>query len=166
MAEGDKRAVSDSAFFAYGELLDRSVRVYGGLPAWTWEAVAARLKEAARTLQTMPTDKPKGYRAMWPDAPHDARTAYGYYGDPLNLYKRERQMPDVRFTPEPGAIDRMDECLGWLHWLSKERGMIVEAISRGVRTQTLVRKVGMKAHTIRREYRMGCREIARRLNNC
>jgi len=129
----------------------------------TWEAVALRLKEAARTLQAMPMDKPKGYRAMWPDAPHDARTAYGYYGDPLNLYKRERQMPDMRYVPEPGAIDRMDEALSWLHWLKKDQALIVEAVSRGIRKVTLARKMKVDPVTIRRQHRRGCQIIAEKL---
>ena len=131
---------------------------------WTWQDVADRLKEAARTLQAMPAEKPMGYRVMWPDAPHDARTAYGYYGDPLNLYRRERQMPDVRFTPEPGAIDRMDEALSWLHWLPKRRGAIVEAVSRGCRTAWVAKQAEVKGYTVRREYRRGCQVIAEKLN--
>lgn len=164
MAEGDKRLQYTVPSEHWDYMKFHGILVATNRTTWTWEAVATRLKEAARTLQTMPTDKPKGYRAMWPDAPHDARTAYGYYGDPLNLYKRERQMPDVRFTPEPGAIDRMDECLGWLHWLSKDHGYVVEAVARGVRILTIARKRKVQPITIRRQFRRGCQIIAGKLN--
>lgn len=132
-------------------------------PKMTWQDVDRRLREAARTLQAMPMDRPRGYRVMWPDVPKDAQTAYGYYGDPLNLYRRERQMPDIRVIPSPAEIDRMDEVLGWLAWLPKDEGMIVEAVARGIYMVTLARKLGCHAVTIRRVYRRGCQMIASRL---
>ena len=58
----------------------------------------------------------------------------------------------------------MDEALGWLHWLPKDLGMIVEAVSRGVRKTTLARKLHCDPVTIRRKFQRGCEMIAETLN--
>lgn len=137
------------------------------MTVWTAELVEERLRAAMLTLKAMPSDRPMGHRIMWPGVPKDTRDAmlaYGYYGDPENRYRKERQMPDLKVLPSSADIDRLDVCLGWLYWLDKQDRIIVSAVSRGVTKTKLARLFGQNRLYITQRYRKCCRNIASRLN--
>ena len=76
------------------------------------ETIENRIREAAHTLRLLPS--PDGrylttIRAWWPDAPNEW-TAYNAVG---------ATMP--RLVPSAAEIDRMDQVLGWMTALAKDR---------------------------------------------
>lgn len=172
MAEGDKRVeyTVPSSHWDYMKTRGLPVAVnnlLAGIAPWTWEAVASRLKEAAQTVRAMPRDRPAGYKVQWPHVPHDRMDAWlswGTYGDPDRKYSDERRRPDLRFTPETGAIDRMDEAFAWLGYLTVEQRKVVQAVASGIRIVKIARKLKVQPITIRRQFRRGCQIIAEKLN--
>lgn len=105
--------------------------------------VADRLEEAMDVLRRMPTDRPHGYKVAWPDIVQAYSESYGY--NPTQL--REGY-------PDPAAISRMDEALGWIIKLPdstrKPIRKIVVGRACGVRWVTLERKIGRPRLTIKR----------------
>jgi hypothetical protein len=89
---------------------------------WTLEDIRYRLTEAADTLRSMPVPHrgfPAGYKTGWPDVVYEW-TAYGY--TPATA----RRSP-----PTAIQIDKLDETLGWLHWLERDQRMILWARAHG-----------------------------------
>ena len=105
--------------------------------------VADRLEEAMDVLRRMPTDRPHGYKVCWPDIIQTYNEAYGY--NPAQV--REGY-------PDPSAISRMDEALGWIIKLPdstrKPIRKIVVGRACGVRWVTLSRKTGEDRESLRR----------------
>jgi hypothetical protein len=80
--------------------------------------IRQRLREAAHTLRRMPLPKhglPADFRTSWPDVAHDW-LAYGW--TPIRT---------ARIPPTPFEIDRLDEVLGWMHWLTRDQRLVVWA---------------------------------------
>ena len=61
---------------------------------------------------------PAGFKVTWPDI------AWEWLS-----YSSPSKAP--RIPPTPHEIDRLDEALGWLHWLSREQRLICWARGRG-----------------------------------
>lgn len=83
------------------------------LTAWTPELVEACIVEAARVLRVSRSaaSAPGPMRAAWPDAPQNAREAYGYGPPPAGSIAR----------PSAAALSALDEVMGWLaRYLSVE----------------------------------------------
>jgi hypothetical protein len=80
-----------------------------------------RFQEAAYTLRRLPMPRhglPAAFQANWPDI------AYTWLS-----YPAPTRAP--RIPPNPREISRLDEALGWLHWLSREQQLILWARARG-----------------------------------
>ena len=73
---------------------------------WDLERVAARYEEAASTARRLPSVRVQGYFNTWPAIKREAWESYA-----------EEERRPVRFPPEPAAIDRMIETMGWVAWL-------------------------------------------------
>ena len=81
-------------------------------------------------------------------------------------------MPDARPSPrfavtDPGAVERMHDCIGWLAWIpDRRRRFIVWGKAAGLSTYRIRRALGFACHrsTIRRHANRGLTEIAAALN--
>lgn len=110
-----------------------------------FEMVKARLREAAATLRRMKHERwdyPPERLAWWPDVVRRAADAYGYY-----------DAKGVRVPPEPGAIDRMEEVLGWLLWLGDSGDQaLVWARAERITWRQLETRDGRSRETLRKVY--------------
>lgn len=74
--------------------------------------VKAQLREAAATLRRMKMERwdyPSSRMAWWPDVV--VRASDGYPTESTFV---------ARTVPDPGAIDRMEEVLRWILWLTED----------------------------------------------
>ncbi len=89
----------------------------------TEEQITERLREAARTLHAMPSDRPRGHRCQMPEVLLRRLEECVDLGDAdfvaeLTRLRRERIASWARVRkPSPEAVSRMDECLDWLYIL-------------------------------------------------
>ena len=84
----------------------------------TRDELRQRMREAAWTLRRLPMPRnglPADFKVGWPDVAYDW-LAYGW------LPTRSPRIP-----PTPDAIDRLDECLNWMHWLTRDQRVIIWA---------------------------------------
>ena len=77
---------------------------------WTPQMVEERLAEAASVLGRLPAMHVYGYTSLWP------RLLVEYSSVVCHRPGRLRLPP-----PEPAAISRMEETLGWSGWLTADR---------------------------------------------
>ena len=106
--------------------------------------VKARLREAAATLKRMRLERwdvPSQRTAWWPDVVRQASESYGY---------DETKTPWV--VPSPGAIDRMEEVLGWLLWLENGDQRLVWARASRLTWRQLETNDGRSRETLRKVY--------------
>ncbi len=73
---------------------------------WSVDGVAERFREAAQTARRLPPVRVQGYFNTWPAILRQPWETYS--GDDV-LY---------RFPPDPAAIDRMEETMRWVRWLT------------------------------------------------
>lgn len=107
--------------------------------------VKARLVEAAATLKRMKVERwdyPSQRLAWWPDVVRRASEAYGYYE------------PDtLAGAPDPAAIDRMEEVLGWLLWLAEDgQQRLVWARAERLTWRQLETRDGRSRETLRKAH--------------
>ena len=123
----------------------------------TLKMLEERFEEAARTLRRLPNppgSTPRGYRSAWPEYRHDPNQAYGW------------DDARIRVVPSPRAIQRMEECLEWLRWLSDpEDARIVWLRAEGWRWRQIAIRVGCVRQTAWRRWVAALATIANRLNN-
>lgn len=89
---------------------------------WSLDELRQRCREAAYTLRRLPMPKnglPADFKVSWPDIAYEW-LAYGW-----------NPMRAPRIPPSPREISRLDEVLGWLHWLTREQRVILWARARG-----------------------------------
>lgn len=84
------------------------------MSAWTVDTVVRRLAEAAQTARRLPPVWVQGYFNTWPRL---VRQTW----ERLSVDDR----PAPHFPPEPAAIDRMTETMGWMAWLTVEERHLV-----------------------------------------
>ncbi|MCE2482970.1 MAG: hypothetical protein J4F33_08825, partial [Alphaproteobacteria bacterium] len=138
---------------------------------WSTAEVKRRLEEAALTLARLP-DPDRRFRrrltATWPAPP---QTTPGE--DFARSVERLRDAmhgdrPSPRFAvTDPGAVERMHDCIGWLAWIpDRRRRFIVWAKAAGLSTYRIRRALGFACHrnTIRHHANRGLKEIAAGLN--
>ena len=80
---------------------------------WSADDVAARFHEAVVTGRRLPPVRVQGYFNLWPPI---VRQEWERYAEPDRV---------IRFPPEPVAIDRMLEAMGWVQWLEVESRHLV-----------------------------------------
>jgi hypothetical protein len=125
--------------------------------AWTADDVRYRLIEAAATLRRLPLPPrslPAEVRAAWPDVVTSTLEAYGYAAP------RRGRPP----APEPQAIRRLDETLGWLLWLDEEARRLVWARACGITWRRIEDRDGRCERTLRTRMAEAIALIQRRLN--
>lgn len=80
---------------------------------WSVDEVAERFREAAQTARRLPPVRVQGYFNTWSAILRQPWETYS--GDDV-LY---------RFPPDPAAIDRMEETMRWVLWLTEEQRHLV-----------------------------------------
>lgn len=122
---------------------------------WTVTTVAARLEEAAMTMQALPDWRLKGLRAGWPDVIHDRMDAYGWTD------------ADAGHVP-PGAeaIVRMDEVMQWMALLHDDRQAqkVVWARANRIPWRILVKRFRYSRSTLSGQWKAALATIAFRLS--
>jgi len=121
----------------------------------TVEIIEDRLEEAALTLRRMPNPPgsgPKGYGSSWPEYVHEVKHAYGY---------GEARM---RVVPNPAEIQRMDEAIEWLRFLSPDDAKIVWLRAEGRRWRQVCIAVGLVRQTAWRRWVASLQTISNHLN--
>jgi hypothetical protein len=122
---------------------------------FTPRTVEDRMEEAARTLRRLPNPPgsgPKGYGQSWPEYVQDAKHAYGY---------NEKRM---RVIPNPGEIQRMEECVAWLRFISPEDARIVWLRAENLRWRQVCIQAGCVRQTAWRRWVASLQTIANHLN--
>lgn len=117
--------------------------------------VKARLQEAAATLKRLKVsrhDFPDSQVTWWPDVVRAASEAYGY-----------DKTHTARSAPSPGAIDRMEEVLGWLLWLDNGYQKLVWARAERITWRQLETADGRSRETLRKEHDAALAVIVERL---
>ena len=139
--------------------------------SWSTAEVKRRLEEAALTLARLP-DPDRRFRrrltASWPAAPQTTPGEDFARG----VERLKDTMPDERpgsrlVVTDPGAVERMHDCIGWLAWIpDRRRRFIVWGRAAGLSTYRIRRALGFACHrsTIRRHANRGLKEIAAALN--
>jgi hypothetical protein len=94
-----------------------------------------------------------GFYSLWPKAMHEFADLVGQ--EPPRL----RRPP-----PAPDAISRMEETLGWLHWLEPGDAKIVWLRANGERWKTVCWKVGLARTAANQRWLYGLCAIAWKLN--
>jgi hypothetical protein len=119
---------------------------------WTPSRVAERMEEAAATLQRLPAPRVRGYFSTWPPIVRDAWEAFGW------------EQTQVRLGPPSAeAIDRMDEALGWLHWLEADAARLVWLRACRLPWKAFIRRMRMGRTKAWQEWVMALAIIAARL---
>lgn len=121
--------------------------------AWTPKAVAERLEEAAQTLRRLPPVKVRGFICSWPPVIRDFWESYGWTDVQVRLG-----------PPTAAAIDRMDECLGWLHLLDADEVRLVWLRAEGVRWKVIAHRYRIDRSTAWRHWSYALIKIAGQLN--
>ena len=106
-----------------------------------------RFEEAALTLRRLPNPPgsgPRGYGGSWPEYVQEAKHAYGY---------GEARM---RVVPSAADIQKMEDCIAWLHLLDPEDARIVWLRAEGVRWRQVCYRAGVVRSTACRS----CRKVA------
>jgi len=114
-----------------------------------------RFEDAALTLRRLPNPPgsgPRGYGGSWPDYVQEAKHAYGY---------AEARMQVI---PSAADIQKMEDCIGWLHLLDPEDARIVWLRAEGVRWRQVCYRAGVVRSTAWRRWAAALLTIAKHLN--
>ena len=121
-----------------------------------------RLREAALTLRCLKVarhDLPDGHGTYWPRVVRSVGDAYGYEGDPEHpdvqqdtaeqKRRREERLNQRVFAVQRERIDRLDEVLPWMLWLTKGQRHVVWGRAEGRSWQQL--QHGQSIRTLQRQ---------------
>ena len=119
---------------------------------WTPEQVADRFREAAQTAHRLPPVRVQGYFNTWPTL--------------LRQPWETLSMDDViyRLPPDPAAIGRMEETMGWVPWLAEKDRHLVWMRAEGYRWRDICRRFGCDRTTAWRRWQKALRLVADHLN--
>ena len=107
----------------------------------SFDLVASRLREAARTARRLPPVRVQGYFSVWPEF---VRTPFERLaGD---------ETPIPRFTPTPADVERMLEVIGWMPWLAIEQRHLVWMRAECYRWDDIARRFGCCPRTAQRRW--------------
>lgn len=115
--------------------------------------VEARLTEAADTLMRLPGHRPMGFKSCMPVPVRAVVEAYGYQPVRVPLG-----------PPSAAAISRLDEVLGWMHWLNEDEVRIIWARALGVPWKGLYKRLGIHRSTAWRKWTFALCKIAARID--
>ena len=119
---------------------------------WTPGQVAERFREAAQTAHRLPPVRVQGYFNTW-------STLLRQPWETLSADDVIHRMP-----PDPAAIDRMEETMGWVPWLGEEDRYLVWMRAEGYRWRDICRRFGCDRTTAWRRWQRALMTVAMRLN--
>ncbi|BCO30093.1 hypothetical protein TspCOW1_01960 [Thiohalobacter sp. COW1] len=119
---------------------------------WTIEQVAERFNEAAQTAHRLPAVRVQGYFNTWP----------AILRQPWETFAGEDG--EYRLPPDPTAIDRMEETMGWVLWLGEEDRHLVWMRADGYRWRDICRRFGCDRTTAWRRWQRALLTVAMQLN--
>lgn len=115
---------------------------------WTTKKVAQRLEESVWVLNKLPDGRSSMYARYWPEIIYTQRE--------LN-----RQPPKtLTVQPQPDAIDRMEESLSWIQWVSEEYRGLVWQRAYQIPLREIAEKMGVHHATVYRIWNRQLRAIA------
>ena len=119
---------------------------------WSVDDVAERFREAAQTARRLPPVRVQGYSNTWP----------AILRQPWETYSGEDVL--YRAPIDAAAIDRMEETMRWVLWLTEEQRHLVwmRAEERGWRE--ICRRFGCDRTTAWRRWQKALDIVACRLN--
>lgn len=119
---------------------------------WSVDDVAERFREAAQTARRLPPVRVQGYSNTWP----------AILRQPWETYSGEDVL--YRAPIDAAAIDRMEETMRWVLWLTEEQRHLVwmRAEERGWRE--ICRRFGCDRTTAWRRWQKALGLVADRLN--
>lgn len=119
---------------------------------WSVDDVAERFREAAQTARRLPPVRVQGYFNTWP----------AILRQPWETYSGEDVL--YRAPIDPAAIDRMEETMRWVLWLTEEQRHLVwmRAEERGWRE--ICRRFGCDRTTAWRRWQKALDTVTCRLN--
>lgn len=120
---------------------------------WTPSLIEERFVEAADVMKRLPDVRVPGYFNTWPKVLREFADLVGQEPAPMR-----------RPRPSPDAISRMEETLGWLHWLEPADAKIVWLRANGERWKTVCWKVGLSRTAANQRWLYGLCVIAWKLN--
>jgi len=138
--------------------------------AWSRDAVAERLAEAARTLRALPATGcfPRGLAAYWPEPVRGFWEVWNALEGEADRqrYAESRLARAARpAAPSAAAIDAMDEALRWLAWIEDRRQVrLLWGLALGVKPGRLARELGVSRQTVAVWRRAALERVACRLN--
>jgi len=115
--------------------------------------VEERLVEATTVMRRLPPVRVPGYFSTWPRALVEFADLVGQQPEPMRL-------PPA----SPAAISRMEEALGWMHWLEPIDAKIVWLRASGQRWKPICWKVGLERAAANEHFQYALCVIAWRLN--
>ena len=120
---------------------------------WSTEDVAARFQEAVITARRLPPVRIQGYFNLWPPF---VRDEWESYAEPNRA---------LRFPPEPAAVDRMVETMGWVQWLEVERRHLVWMRADNYEWNEISRRFGCCRTTAWRRWQLALGVVVAKLNS-
>ncbi len=139
--------------------------------AWSRQAVADRLADAARTLKALPAAGcfPGGLAARWPEIVRGFWEVWNALdGGPARrryAEARNRDQSQARPRPSAAAIDAMDEALTWLAWVPDRRHVRATwALALGLRPGRVAQELGVSRQTLATWHRASLEAIVQQLN--
>jgi DNA-directed RNA polymerase specialized sigma24 family protein len=114
--------------------------------------VAERFREAAETAHRLPAVRVQGYFNTWPAIQRETWEAY---------FDDERVL---HIPPSPDAIDRMEEAMRWVLWLSEEERHLVWMRAEGWEWKEIARRFACDRTTAWRRWRRALGKVVDRLN--
>jgi hypothetical protein len=146
--------------FAKGRQRVAGAACIGGRGRFSPEDVAERLEEAADTLRRMPREAPRGYKSCMPTPLRESKDVW------QNAVESGRfeDMAAHPGAPSSLAIDRMDEAMRWLSWLTAGDAKLLWARACGVPWKVLVFRMKASRMTLWRRWVGSLQDISLKLN--
>ena len=119
---------------------------------WSADDVAERFREAAQTARRLPPVRVQGYFNTWP----------AILRQPWETYSGEDVL--YRFPPDPAAIDRMEETMRWVLWLSVGQRKLVWMRADDYDWRDICRRLGCDRTTAWRHWKKSLAVVAEHLN--
>ena len=123
-----------------------------------------RLREAAATLRLLPDPDRRfrsGLRSWWP-ATMQTSEEEAFTVEVLRLQAQIKpEKTQVRYVPDPGAVDRMFQAFKWLLEIPSTRTRkILWMKAAGVPTRKIAREFGLSGNGVRYHANAGLKKIA------
>jgi len=144
----------------------RVARLANGTPIEFWDAalVQARLEEMGQSLRRLRVQglRPHGFVSKWPDYVRSYWEEFAAAVGRAGTWEKARLRP---IPPSPAAIDRMDECFEWFHFVDQaDTRRIIWMYALGIRRKMIAEAFGRDRQTVWRWYKEGLEQIVVGLN--